>query len=876
MVSKEIKTILPQELQSLPQWVCWRLEQDKRSGRDAKVPYNPSNGRRASPSDSSTWGTLDDALNCAEKYLFSGIGFMFTTECGIIGVDIDKCLVDGKPNEIAADILAHLPPTFIEISPSGTGLHIFLKGTLSSGGNRNSKSGVEMYSVSRYFTITGKKYQGYADIIATDSGGVLDYIHGKYIAPQQKPTKKSTSQQSAASSAVLTDDDLLKLATASKDGENFSALWNGQWQGKFKSQSEADFALCRKLAFWSGRNEQQIDRLFRRSALFREKWDARHSADGATYGEQTITNACNMTTSVYSSPAQKKQPDIYEQGGCYFRNKGDKFHQITNFTVEPNEMVIADEEAQLTCHFVTENGERFPQALLSSDFSTLARLKSVLNKNTIALSFMGGENDLELFKIHIYALKWQKKRGVKAIGIYPRNKNLVYVDTDGAVGVGGKKVPDIVQMERFKVLESSMLKVDFLDAAGMRALAEHIFSYNEPAKTVPILAWCAGCFIKPHLRRIGIKYPHLFMIGEAGSGKSNTLERVILPIFSRTKVTASAQVTAFTLMRESNSSNIFPQAFDEFKPSKIERIRLNWLYNHFRDAYDFHEGVRGRADQTAVVYDLLAPIVVAGEESADESAIRERSVELLFSKRDINQEPKHRESFIWISNNRTLLQSLGRSLLDTALDTLPAEADKWFDEGRGFFAGELPLRVRDNLCCLYAGLCLILKLCGRLGISWNSVFSIDNEACTRYIEYGAREYLLDGGFSNKSIVEQTFEVMSRMPLKVGCDYAFENNRDYLCLWLAGIYDRYTRYRRDCAIIGEVLPYTQFKKQLEHSEFFVEKNRNKRFGEDTKKVWVVNYAKLSQRCDVAGFIKENPATEPPSPPPTSPSAPPAPA
>ncbi len=39
------------------------------------------------------------------------------------------------------------------------------------------------------------------------------------------------------------------------------------------------------------------------------------------------------------------------------------------------------------------------------------------------------------------------------------------------------------------------------------------------------------CFAKEHLRKAGIKFPHLFLIGEAGSGKSNTLERVILPIF---------------------------------------------------------------------------------------------------------------------------------------------------------------------------------------------------------------------------------------------------------------------------------------------------------------------------------------------------------
>ena len=198
---------------------------------------------------------------------------------------------------------------------------------------------------------------------------------------------------------------------------------------------------------------------------------------------------------------------------------------------------------------------------------------------------------------------------------------------------------------------------------------------------------------------------------------------------------------------------------------------------------------------------------------------------------------------------------MGRSLLDTALDTMPAEVSQWFEEGRGFFSSELPIRIFDNLCCMYAGLCLVVKLCGQLGASWNDVFAIDREACAAQIEYGAKEYLLDGGFSNKSVVEQTFEVMSRIPLKPGSDYAFENNKEYLCVCLAGIYDRYTRYRKDCAIVGEVLTYTQFKKQLEHAEFYIEKNKPKRMGEDVRKVWVVDFVKLFQRCDVSGFIKE---------------------
>ena len=77
---------------------------------------------------------------------------------------------------------------------------------------------------------------------------------------------------------------------------------------------------------------------------------------------------------------------------------------------------------------------------------------------------MGGEGDLELFKIYIYQLNWTKKRGVKALGIYPHKKGLVFVDTKGAVGVGGYQVTDIVQLERFQIAESHILKADFIDA----------------------------------------------------------------------------------------------------------------------------------------------------------------------------------------------------------------------------------------------------------------------------------------------------------------------------------------------------------------------------------------------------------------------------
>jgi primase-polymerase (primpol)-like protein len=73
--------------------------------------------------------------------VFIGVGFVFAAESEIVGIDIDHCLEDGKLNSVASDMLAHLPPIYIEISPSGKGLHIFLRGVLPPGGNKNSKTG---------------------------------------------------------------------------------------------------------------------------------------------------------------------------------------------------------------------------------------------------------------------------------------------------------------------------------------------------------------------------------------------------------------------------------------------------------------------------------------------------------------------------------------------------------------------------------------------------------------------------------------------------------------------------------------------------------------------------------------------------------------
>jgi hypothetical protein len=304
-------------------------------------------------------------------------------------------------------------------------------------------------------------------------------------------------------------------------------------------------------------------------------------------------------------------------------------------------------------------------------------------------------------------------------------------------------------------------------------------------------------------------------------------------------------------MKDAASSNIIPMALDEFKPSKIDKHRLDALLNHFRNSYDGQEGIRGCTDQSIASYKLLAPLVVAGEESADETAVRERSMELLFSKKDLNN-VEYRSAFSWLCANTNLLNSFGRSLLNIALKTTSDDVYGWYGESRSLFSKELPSRIVNNLVCLMSGLRLLEKLCREFEFTWHEVFPFSIDACRKYIEYAAREYLLDGGTSNKSVVELTLEIMSRMGLDPKSEYAIIDDGKVLAIWLNHVYDRYTKYRKDYAILGETLTYAQFKKQLRHSDYYLDSNVLKRMGSDVRKVWLLNYELLSVRCDVSGF------------------------
>lgn len=283
---------IPEELKKTNQWVCWQGE--------AKIPKNAKNGQNAKSNDKETWSDFETAVKACDTYGFDGLGFMFAN--GYFGVDLDHCL----DNVDFVDEFVETLQSYTEISRSGNGIHIICKGKLPEGSRR--KGGVEMYSEGRYFICTGNVYNAkYTQI--KDCTESVKILHSKYL-----PTSVPKAEIKKQVIVDLDDAEIIDKARACKSGSLFAMLYAGEWEGLFPSQSEADLALCNQLAFWTGRNEIQMDRIFRSSGLYRDKWDKKRGSN--TYGEITIGKACASCTDVYEP---KKYDDDTKLAVAFFK-----------------------------------------------------------------------------------------------------------------------------------------------------------------------------------------------------------------------------------------------------------------------------------------------------------------------------------------------------------------------------------------------------------------------------------------------------------------------------------------------------------------------------------------------------------------------------
>lgn len=304
---------VPEELRMLPRWICWRYE--VRDGKETKVPISPKTSKLTDATKLANGHPLAEALQALEKdSSLAGIGFLLGD--GIAGIDLDDCIDEHGTLSAPAESIVDEFASYTEYSPSGTGVKIFIRGKKPAGVTGCTTPGepglskIEVYDQKRYFAVTGHRIEDSPATVNDLQAALVGLCARLWPEKELSKATAASSRSSPAQGFQGSDNELIQCAIAAKHGEVFRDLWNGDTTKYNGDESVADLALCGKLAFWTGKDRERMDRLFRTSGLFRPKWDAHRGEK--TYGQMTIGVAIESCREVYS--ARRPRSEVQEAG----------------------------------------------------------------------------------------------------------------------------------------------------------------------------------------------------------------------------------------------------------------------------------------------------------------------------------------------------------------------------------------------------------------------------------------------------------------------------------------------------------------------------------------------------------------------------------
>ncbi len=174
---------IPAELKNLGQWVCWRYE------HGTKMLKIAGTLRNAKSTDPETWRSFGQCLAAHETRpgRYAGLGFVFTKDDPYVGVDLDDVRDPntGVLTSRAAEIVARLS-SYAEVSPSGTGVKLWIRGALSRAWK---KPGVEVYPHARWFAVTGWILPDSPPTIESRQEELEEIIREEFPEPQEPPRR---------------------------------------------------------------------------------------------------------------------------------------------------------------------------------------------------------------------------------------------------------------------------------------------------------------------------------------------------------------------------------------------------------------------------------------------------------------------------------------------------------------------------------------------------------------------------------------------------------------------------------------------------------------------------------------------------------------
>jgi len=542
----------------------------------------------------------------------------------------------------------------------------------------------------------------------------------------------------------------------------------------------------------------------------------------------------------------KNQRDLQQDSKGIYRVYWDKKQEdyirlyITDFQLlEAKRITFVDDETEgITMVFRSCTGGIIERTGLATVFDDIKSFKNFLG--TLDLSFRSTDiKDLTELKSWVNKYWALENDEIYSGSKFIRKDNqLMLITKDGTITANG--VNSRVRADKSGYMD--LICKELISKEELNELRGKLFKFATFDKTITIIGTVLNNLAVVQNEEAKEKLHHLLLVGESGSGKSTILSNVIAAVlnYPAADIKSIGLITTFALIKDLSDGN-YPIIFDEFKPSALDKNKVQKLSEAFRNLYDRTTVSRGDKTLKTRGFRFTSPIIVAGEESYPngEKALVERSAIVYLSKGQRTSE--HTIAMEWIKSNENILNKFGRSIIDVILN-LSVDSYKNIRTMVSEFFPELNNRPLATAVNIATGMEILNLLLVKHGFP--KILGYE-----KYIKQNIGEEILDGDNEAKSTVEQMLVLYNNM-IEDGRAYDYKNvvidRADGLFIRTSEMLNQIHMFVNQVGA-AEVIPLKlrDFKKQAEKSGYFT-KTAAKQIKIDRKPVRFDEYNKEKMR------------------------------
>lgn len=340
----------------------------------------------------------------------------------------------------------------------------------------------------------------------------------------------------------------------------------------------------------------------------------------------------------------------HDTGYSVIREKpsGSIVETLSNFKINPRErLTLPDGREFVSGELVIQGDKKRSICLRHDDFISKRDLLASLG--TSEAVWLGSDRDIQLLRAHMSEKEVARLAGIEVAG---RHDDLIIlpglvISKDGPVESPSCQYVN-PSRSGWAYAYSSRWPEDTEYRAAVNAVFQYMPNINIAQITVPIIGWIASLpWAAPIRTKAGWGgFPHVCIWGPKGAGKTAYIETMMRTCgLSAAVLPFSLPGTRFTRMDRSSCTNLIPICYDEYRVENFSGGSLSKFHEELRSLYNGGHEQRGRSDLTIQDYDLVSPIVLAGEDRPRDAALDERLILLNPSDNVIKENDNYRASY---------------------------------------------------------------------------------------------------------------------------------------------------------------------------------------------------------------------------------------